>query len=247
MRIGQYAETTSGYTTVDNTLWGYIALQFTDMFGGVYKTRPILMSNEMAAHQFIGSTNAHGFFQPDSASKRHLQYGGLTGINSLGVNGVDVTGTTGNILKLAHAAGSATASNVLYDQIRSSRKLYVADRIRHALQSLPNFAIPSVNVTNYYIDDGTQKTMFTNVFDVTFTHHTNSGRQHLMECIYKHEHACEGAFPRLLNSGNYDDATDGTGSAECGLHGQAGSECNTKYVGDWSHTNVNSCTIEEVH
>merc|ERR1719424_1884290 len=188
MRIGQYAETTSGYTTVDNTLWGYIALQFTDMFGGVYKTRPILMSNEMAAHQFIGSTNAHGFDQPDSASKRHLQYGGLTGINS-----------------------------------------------------------PSVNVTNYYIDDGTQKTMFTNVFDVTFTHHTNSGRQHLMECIYKHEHACEGAFPRLLNSGNYDDATDGTGSAECGLHGEAGSECNTKYVGDWSHTNVNSCTIEEVH
>jgi len=158
-----------------------------------------------------------------------------------------VTGTTGNLLKLAHADGSATASNVLYDQIRSSRKMYVADRIRHALQSLPNFAIPSVNVTNYYIDDGTQKTMFTNVFDVTFTHHTNSGRQHLMECIYKHEHACEGAFPRLLNSGNYDDATDGTGSAECGLTGQTGSECNTKYVGDWSHTNVNSCTIEEVH
>lgn len=65
---------------------------------------------------------------------------------------------------------------------------YDSNTIREQLQSIPNFAIPRVNVTdeNEYDcqtstdrDDSSCATM---TFDVTFTHAANAGEQQLMSC-----------------------------------------------------------------
>jgi len=159
-------------------------------------------------------------------------------------------------------------ATVKYDQVRNTRLHYTADRIRQALQQLPNFAIPSVNVTNYYIrrddngngvytDGGDVSVMFSNVFDVTFTNAANAGKQNLLECVYEHSNACEGAFPRLMNSGTKAGGTFAYNTAradrrECdkatGASDVGTQVCNYQYGNkDVGNVNVRSCTVEEVH
>merc|ERR1712166_798145 len=63
-----------------------------------------------------------------------------------------------------------------------------ANHIRAALQAMPNFIIPSVNVTDSYplgtavtgVDDIRYNNRW--FFDVTFTHPANLGEQKLMTC-----------------------------------------------------------------
>eukprot|EP00501_MAST-03F_sp_TOSAG23-6_P002425 GSMAST32.ASY1.ANO1.2534.1 assembled CDS len=71
---------------------------------------------------------------------------------------------------------------------------YTADRIRDALQDLPNFAIPKVNVTNYI--DSHSGIPWGNAFDITFTDSSTSGKQNLLECVYQ-GHECNGSQPKM--------------------------------------------------
>jgi len=149
-----------------------ITLTFEDMFNGVYTTHPIRMKGRSRgladqALNPIDSTTLHNLRPCDLASHNDCsESGAWTPLNQY-------DNTDGK----PFLAGGTTP---LED--------FDANRIRYALESLPNFAIPSVNVTDVYPLDGDT----TNVadlrygsrwyFDVTFSHPANAGVQNLMSC-----------------------------------------------------------------
>lgn len=122
----------------------------------------------------------------------------LTRKNCLDAGGEWTEETKGFYLSGASNSGSNEHSSLSLDQMKGNGlKRYTADRIRDALQDLPNFSIPMVNVTNY-VDD-TSGTAWGNAFDITFTDQATSGKQNLLECVYSQggDRACSGAAPRL--------------------------------------------------
>jgi len=202
--------------------FGYIALKYTDMFGGEYFTRPILIDVSMAATQ--DDLIREPSFQWET-TKDTLYYDGNTNGHRVRPAGCDVGGASGQDLaggsithyshKMCEDAGgtwtdsttgfylSGTSAgqhtSLVSDTFKKNRlKRYTADRIRDALQELPNFAIPSVNVTNYV--DSTSKTAWGNAFDITFTDAATSGRQNLLECIFDRRRGCDGAHPKMKHS-----------------------------------------------
>jgi len=139
-------------------------------------------------------------------SKGDVVYCGATG-GEFTVTSVEFSG--GWTLAHAATASACATGQRLYikddrgsqgltkDQFRGSMmKRYTADRIRDALQDLPNFAIPSVNVTNFVAADGD---IWGNVFDITFTDEATSGEQALLECVFDDGRSCPGAQPKMHN------------------------------------------------
>jgi len=103
-------------------------------------------------------------------------------------------GHLADVSRNAMLEGTHNSANALKENL----KRYTADRIRSALEELPNFAIPRVNVTNYY--DSSSSSFWGNVFDIQFTDDATSGKQNLLECVYSSERACPGAQPRMANA-----------------------------------------------
>jgi hypothetical protein len=189
--------------------YGYISLKYTDMFGGEYFTRPILIDTTLAAtqntklvqptvqwattkdqmYQTSASAPGTGLLRAEGSCSVSAQVTQLTCENAGGVWTASVTGF--------HLGGTATTTHATISQDRmktSTLKRFTADRIRHALQDLPNFVIPSVNVTNF-VDAG--YSVWGNVFDITFTDETTSGKQHLLECVFDSARGCDGAQPKM--------------------------------------------------
>jgi len=146
-----------------------ITLTFEDMFNGVYTTQPIRMkgrSRGLANQAAFDSVN-YNLRPCDSATPNDCsQKGAWTPLNQY-------DNTDGK----PFLAGGTTP---LED--------FDANRIRYALESLPNFAIPSVNVTDVYPLDG-DTTDVADLrygsrwyFDVTFSHAATAGAQNLMSC-----------------------------------------------------------------
>jgi hypothetical protein len=208
------------HTKTAGHFYGYISLKYTDMFGGEYFTRPILIDTSKKTTQ-----SAAGDLPSFDTT-----YSSLTGngnnIDSGGVT-ADYTANQNQVLLMPGLSAQTAADsssevitahphvsdNAKFGDITQNEQLagthntagvvtghlmrYTADRIRSALQDLPNFAIPSVNVTNYY-DSNNQ--YWGNVFDITFTDSATSGKQNLLECVYDADRACPGAQPRMANS-----------------------------------------------
>jgi hypothetical protein len=188
--------------------YGYISLKYTDMFGGEYFTRPILIDASRAA------TQDNYLMQPTqqwatSKSQMYQTSASAPGTGIKRVEGTCSVATNDSELDCINAGGTWTASTsgfylggtattthatISEDRMKSGTlKRYTADRIRHALQDLPNFAIPSVNVTNFV----TGGEIWGNVFDITFTDETTSGKQNLLECVYDSARGCDGAQPKM--------------------------------------------------
>jgi hypothetical protein len=206
-------------------LYGYISLKYTDMFGGEYFTRPILIDSSNAARQTDFDMRptqqwayTKGQMYQTSASapgdgKLHAH--GTCSVNTLLTEGdcadagaVWTASTTG-----FHLGGAATTTHATVSQDRmktATLKRYSADRIRHALQDLPNFVIPTVNVTNF-VDGGNM--IWGNAFDITFTDTATSGEQNLLECVFDSARGCDGAQPKMKSvtvPSNTKTATTGT-------------------------------------
>ena len=132
-----------------------------------------------------------------------------------------------------------------------------ANRIRDALMSLPNFAIPSVNVTD--VGDSIVACALENcsvsetramnaeseyVFDVTFTHPANSGRQQLLTCVVASPNTDHPAFAPRMSAPTIYRENDTTTT-----HALGDSESPT-VVGftDWWEATPDgpSCTVEHV-
>lgn len=188
---------------------GFIALKFTDMYGGVYTTKSISLNARYYPNSDI--TNAAGDACNHRAADDVVQnqpcYDSTTNKHSPTIN---------PNVQYTHAAG-----NTFYD----------ADAIREALEALPNFAIPSVNVTEQidilsyqYSDDTADRFYYTShsaadcddgsancgesIFYVTFSDQGTSGRQNLLECLVHEDYGqtygrkdnsrdCSAAQPRL--------------------------------------------------
>jgi len=149
-----------------------------------------------------------------------------TGFNTqtvLGAIVLDFTAPTTTVTTALKGLGALDSNSK-----RFNTKRYTADRIRAALQDLPNFAIPSVNVTNAFLDHpkgpvedgptasttsdlykarvgtafaaGDGRAMFGNVFDITFSDDATTGAQPLLECFYNTKRSEAGAFPRMNNA-----------------------------------------------
>jgi len=194
--------------TLDHNFYGYISLKYTDMFGGEYFTRPILVDTSRAATQSSYLSNPLRQW----ATSKDTMYGDA-GTGALRAEGTCSTNTLFTEQLCVDAGATWTASttgfhiggpavgtthaSVRQDGMKENYlKRYTADRIRDALQDLPNFAIPSVNVTNY--DSGNSK--WGNVFDITFSDLATSGQQQLLECVYDSDRACDGAQPKMVTS-----------------------------------------------
>jgi hypothetical protein len=185
------------------------------MFGGEYFTRPILIDVTDAATQddFVRDPNNQW-----ETTKTETYYDS-THTNANRGDGtctvkfdpastktythkacVDAGGDFTESVTGYYLSGSTGSSHVSLanDEFKKDNlKRYTADRIRDALQDLPNFSIPSVNVTNYV--DSYSGPPWGNAFDITFTDQANSGKQNLLECVYSSggDRACEGASPKL--------------------------------------------------
>jgi len=176
------------------TYYGYISLKYTDMFGGEYFTRPILIDTSY----YATLTAAQMDPEVQWTGTKNTMYGSDT-------TAPDATDKTksnflGGTASTTHAAMGADVMKAGY------LKRYTADRIRDALQSLPNFAIPQVNVTNYSTaanDAGT----WGNVFDITFGHSATAGQQKMLECVYDTGRACDGAQPKMANQDPFGSTT----------------------------------------
>jgi hypothetical protein len=186
-------------TTSTDDLLGYIALKYTDMFGGEYFTRPILIDvSNSAKHSTYTQLEAN----QDQGTK---YYGGSRTSNVRGTTANGSCSFTGYTTQHdCHNAGGAWTPEAdgFYlsgelandDQKRGVLLQFTADRIRDALQDLPNFAIPKVNVTNYI--DSHSGIPWGNAFDITFTDSSTSGKQNLLECVYQ-GHECNGSQPKM--------------------------------------------------
>merc|ERR1711865_63829 len=147
-----------------------ITLTFEDMFNGVYTTQPIRMkgrSRGLANQAAFPTGTPHNLRPCDSATHNDCsQSGAWTALNQYDNNNGD---------PFVAGAGIPLEN-------------FDANRIRYALESLPNFAIPSVNVTDVYPLDG-DSTDVADLrygsrwyFDVTFSHAATAGAQNLMSC-----------------------------------------------------------------
>jgi len=204
---------------------GYIALQFKDMYGGAYTTKAIRLSANYYPMDSI--TNVNG----DKCNNANNPcYDSSAGTHSATINPEHQYQLTG-------------AGHSFFD----------ADAIREALQALPNFAVPTVNVTEQidvleYTDSGT-KYYYTShsaadcgiaagetpngqfcgqsIFYVTFTNSGNAGRQNLMDCFVYSE-------------------TESLGIAESNSRECAAAQPRLSTI-DYSGVNHQiSCTVEEV-
>jgi len=193
------ADTISEFeTTSTDDLLGYIALKYTDMFGGEYFTRPILIDvSNSAKHSTYTQqeANQHQGTKYHSGSRTSNERGTIA-------NGSCSKGFTTEV-DCTNAGGTWTPEDDGFylsgelandDQKRGVLLQFTADRIRDALQDLPNFAIPKVNVTNYI--DSYSDIPWGNAFDITFTDSSTSGKQNLLECVYQ-GHECNGSQPKM--------------------------------------------------
>jgi hypothetical protein len=171
--------------------YGYISLKYTDMFGGEYFTRPILIDTTA----YATLTAAQMDPEVQWTGTKDDPYGDDTTAPDANNNVKSnfLGGTAGN-----------THATIGQDTMKVGKlKRYTADRIRDALQSLPNFAIPQVNVTNYDAGAGNAAAIWGNVFDITFVDHATAGKQNLLECVYDVGRACDGAQPKMANQDPY--------------------------------------------
>lgn len=167
--------------------YGYVSLKFTDMFGGEYFTRPILIDTSDAGKM----TYAHLAPEQQWENTRTLTY-------ATSPTPTNVVGSQSHLSHESENLGSVTSTG------RGNMMKYTADRIRDALQDLPNYAIPTVNVTNYVPSTGNGNgDVWGNVFDITFGDAATSGKQNMLECVYDTAHACAGAQPKFLNVDPY--------------------------------------------
>jgi len=179
--------------------YGYISLKYTDMFGGEYFTRPILIDTTKYATLSAAQMDPEVQWTGTQAT----MYGSDT--TAPDANDNAKSNFVGGTASTAHAAIGADIMKKDY------LKRYTADRIRDALQSLPNFAIPQVNVTNYSTaatDAGT----WGNVFDITFGDSATAGKQNLLECVYDTGRACDGAQPKMANQNPHGSTTVAAGA-----------------------------------
>lgn len=218
-------------TTASDDLFGYIALKFTDKYQGQYYTRPILIDvsaaatqdSKAASNQYDGG-NYYISTSSRNGNARSSDAGQCTGHSNVTTReNCEALGFTWS----PNNAGFYLTAELANDSVRASHlKRYTADRIRYALQDLPNFAIPQVNVTNY--KDTTSNTYWGNVFDITFTDSGTAGKQELLECVYGSQHSCDGAQPKLMS---WSDSTDQVAHSVVDNNGS---------------TNIFSCTVMEV-
>lgn len=185
-------------TTSSDDLLGYIALKYTDMFGGEYFTRPILIDvSNSATHSTYTQLDANqdqGTLY-DGVSRTSDKRGNIAdGSCSISGKNQDECSTSGGtwteVVNGFYLKGELANDN----QKQGTLLQYTADRIRDALQDLPNFAIPKVNVTNYI--DSHSGIPWGNAFDITFTDSSTSGKQNLLECVYQ-GHECNGSQPKM--------------------------------------------------
>lgn len=220
---GENSVDLGGATGFDNDaytaghFYGYISLKYTDMFGGEYFTRPILIdTSNYATMQALTDVPAFETSYNDSSqtgggnnmdtrdtTQRLLKmslsdsaaYDTIAEVETLAANDANIAmGHLADVSRNAMLEGTHNSANALKENL----KRYTADRIRSALEELPNFAIPRVNVTNYY--DSSSSSFWGNVFDIQFTDDATSGKQNLLECVYSSERACPGAQPRMANA-----------------------------------------------
>jgi len=146
-----------------------ISLGFVDMFGGSYTTHPIRLKGK-----------SRGLTDTGTFAGTNYELRPCTGQTDMALCSEQGEWTTLNQYDAVSGEPFVHGqSNILED--------YDANRIRYALQSLPNFAIPSVNVTDAYplssaypVSDLRYNTKW--YFDVTFTHAANAAAQNLMTC-----------------------------------------------------------------
>merc|ERR1711988_2069636 len=205
--------------TFVGTYYGYIALKYTDMFGGEYFTRPILIdTSEYAKQSYDDASGTNS--SPYGAINRLFQYEASKDqfyavdgeYNNPGASGA--TQSEGDLL---NGAASANTHEPIWNNrmLRTTLKRFTADRIRHALQDLPNFAVPSVNVTNYIAPGSTSNDdIWGNVFDITFTDSATAGKQPMLECVYDSARSCAGAQPKMANLDPYGPTVNGLGATD---------------------------------
>lgn len=151
-----------GDVTTASSWTTHIALTFTDMFNGKYTTRPILLNGAAPT-----DTDAHKAYRcagvtdgTACANKEWLadmQFVGRCTDATKTTEATCLASTAGECIKAdgtveaskdSTTCGGTVATNKWYTA-EWTYEDFDANRIRDGLQSLPNFAIPKVNVTNY--------------------------------------------------------------------------------------------------
>jgi len=212
-----------------------ISLGFTDMFNGLYTTQPIRLKGKSR-----GLTDTANWPLPVGGSAYTLrpcakptaadqtkcsEEGAWTPLNQF--DGTDMK-------PFVYGSGVALED-------------FDANHIRAALQAMPNFIIPSVNVTDSYplgtANTGVNDIRYNNrwFFDVTFTHPANSGQQKLMTCtiastatdnaavaprmsaptIWEHTGSLEACYEQCTNSYQVDLLSDGTSACSTATTNEA--------------------------
>lgn len=155
------------------------SLTFTDMFNGVYTTSPIRVYGTHFQCNFDDDGSNNPVCVPTSFEQTpDEQYKTIT--NSGTDYQMFLFDTTTNPAKGIYEAGdcSATADDIKNDGSACDRAApHDATNIRSALQALPNFAIPSVNVTIHHVSDEDNYH-----YAITFSDDANAGEQKLMSC-----------------------------------------------------------------
>lgn len=202
--------------TFVGTYYGYIALKYTDMFGGEYFTRPILIDVSDYAKQTY-TDGSSGTTQPYGAIDRLYQYeASKEQFYAVSEAYIDSGNGQQSGDSLNGVTNAGTHEPIFNNRmLRTTLKRFTADRIRHALQDLPNFAVPSVNVTNYIKPGSTSDgDIWGNVFDITFTDDATAGKQPLLECVYDSARSCAGAQPKMANLDPFGPTINGLGASD---------------------------------
>lgn len=97
---------------------------------------------------------------------------------------------------LGHVYNTPPVIITAYNASEPATTTATSSSVQQALESLPNFAIPSVEVDTVNTDDGAT---FTSLMSVTFNDAANTGQQSLLEVTYT-ERCTSGSLPYFVNT-----------------------------------------------